>query len=277
LSESDPADDGQPEIIAYEIDTPRRPALQAAPAQRGWMDASPRRFAYRCLPMLIANQSGWHLLCPHRLVATWSGGAGADAIMIDSDGTEGGIASSHFGNGVLTFHAGYLFRTPPGWNLHVRGPANLPKDAISALEGVVETDWTEAPFTINWQITRPAQPILFEAGEPIALIAPVRRGELERFHASVRPLAADADLAERYAAWAAARGRFNAELQQPGSEAVRQGWQKRYTQGRDVHGQPAGQHQTALSLRDFQRSRHLRHCEERSDEAIQSSVPRSAP
>jgi Family of unknown function (DUF6065) len=43
-----------------------------------------------------------------------------------------------------------VFRTPPGCNLYVRGPANSPKDGIAALEGIIETDWSEATFTMNW-------------------------------------------------------------------------------------------------------------------------------
>src|SRR3712207_8402233 len=33
-------------------------------------------------------------------------------------------ARSHFGSGILTWNLPFLFRTPPGYNLHVRGPAN---------------------------------------------------------------------------------------------------------------------------------------------------------
>ena len=80
---------------------------------------------------------------------------------------------STFGSGILTFTIGYLFRTAPGYNLHVRGPANSPKDGIVALEGVVESDWTEAAFTMNWKVTRPNHPVVFEENEPIAMISPL--------------------------------------------------------------------------------------------------------
>lgn len=33
--------------------------LTPAPIDRDWMDATPDRFAYRCLPLVIANQAGW--------------------------------------------------------------------------------------------------------------------------------------------------------------------------------------------------------------------------
>ena len=45
------------------------------------------------------------------------------------------LPSSHFGNGILTWHLPMLFRTPPGYNLSVRGPANYPKDAVCPFRG----------------------------------------------------------------------------------------------------------------------------------------------
>ena len=46
---------------------------------------------------------------------------------------------SHFGEAVLTFSLPYLFRTPRGVNLWVKGPSNWIKDGIQPLEGIVET------------------------------------------------------------------------------------------------------------------------------------------
>jgi hypothetical protein len=93
----------------------------------------------------------------------------------------GSNASSHFGYGIVTWNPRLLFHTPPGWNLVARGPANRPKRGITALEGIVETDWADATFTMNWQMTEPGFPVVFEAGEPYCLLMPVRRGSLERF------------------------------------------------------------------------------------------------
>ena len=63
------------------------------------------------------------------------------------------VCYSHFGYGLLTFQLPYLFRTPPGYNLLVRGPANCPKDG-AWLDGLVGTDWSPARFFMTWQITR---------------------------------------------------------------------------------------------------------------------------
>ena len=36
--------------------------LRPSPVRRHWMDQSP--YAYQCLPLVIANQWGWQILCP---------------------------------------------------------------------------------------------------------------------------------------------------------------------------------------------------------------------
>ena len=51
-------------FIAYEIDAQAGMPLEPAPTDREWMDNSGQRYAYRCLPLVIANQAGWIIRCP---------------------------------------------------------------------------------------------------------------------------------------------------------------------------------------------------------------------
>jgi hypothetical protein len=239
-------------LIAFDIGGGNKRGLLPAPPGRAWMDASPRRFAYRCLPMVIANQAGWLVLTPQRIAVTWDGRREIEGLTVASpDGPVDGLATSHFGGGILTFHMGYVFRTPPGWNLHVRGPANMPKDGAAPLEGIVETDWSESTFTMNWQVTRPGHEVVFEKDEPIAMLTPVRRGEIERFRPEIRTLAEEPALQEGFRAWARSREQHNTELKVAGSAAHKAGWERHYLQGRTVTRQDAPEHQTALSLAPF--------------------------
>jgi LPS sulfotransferase NodH len=239
-------------LIAYDVGSPMKTNLVPGRPTRAWMNATPNRFAYRCLPMVIANQWGWMIETLHRVEAVWDGSQPPEGLTITADGDKKVVtASSHFGSGVLTFNIGFLFRTPPGFNLHVRGPANWPKDGACALEGIVETDWVDSTFTMNWKLTRPNHPVVFEAGEPIAMISPVRRGQLEEFLAEIQPLSADQATSENYTAWSKSRDSFNADLKVTGSAAKKAGWQKDYTRGRTVTGGAAPEHQTALELKDF--------------------------
>lgn len=134
-----------------------------APADRFWMDFTTHGWANRCLPLRIANQAGWHILNNSKFEVEWNGKPDVDAVTIHFlDGRPSRFVKSNFGFGILTWYLPYLFRTSPGYNLLVRGPANLPKDGISAIEGLVETDWVEGTFSVNWKITRPFMKIRFE-------------------------------------------------------------------------------------------------------------------
>jgi uncharacterized protein DUF6065 len=145
-------------LIAHVIDG-HHVDIRPAPVERDWMEATSQRFAYRCLPLNIANAYGWEVLCNASFLAMWTGGSGIDAIVIEPEPGTIAPAVSHFGHGILTFHLPCLFRTEPGAELMVQGPINRPKDGIAALSGIIETDWSPYSFTMNWIFTRPDTPV----------------------------------------------------------------------------------------------------------------------
>ncbi len=199
--------------------------------RRDWMDATRERFAYRCLPLSIANSSGWDLRCPAPVTIEWTGGQGPDAVKIsggDADTPVNMFAQSHFGEGVATFIPGYLFRTPPGIALWVSGPPNKPKDGIYALTGLVETDWLPFPFTMNWQMTRPGK-VHFEKDESFAFITVMEQASVEQFQPEIRNLWDNKALADEFQAWTRARTEFNESL--AGAEDMREVWQSLYVRG----------------------------------------------
>ncbi len=257
MSESEPdipasaaPSEPSPELVAYQVSAETMP-LRVAPRQRDWMERTPDRYAYRCLPLVIANQQGWELLSPVDFEAEWDGGDDKTSIRLRFDGAASALVQTHFGSGILTFATGYLFRTSPGYNLWCKGPANAPKDAIAPLEGVIETDWAPYPFTMNWKFTRARQVIGFERGEPIASVVPMPRGDLARFRASVRPIGLAPELERQYSAWRESRSRFISDLDDPESQARAQQWQRAYMLGRDADGTEFPEHESKLNLRGF--------------------------
>jgi hypothetical protein len=247
----EPAADGPLPLTAYRVS--RNPVdITTAPIRRAWMDATSERFANRCLPLLIANQAGWWLLNQETFVARWDGGDQVSSVRVKYDGVARyHDAASHFGYGIVTWRVPVLFRTPPGWNLLVRGPANLPKDGAWPLEGVVETDWAVASFTMNWKITRPDTDIEFRAGEPFAMIVPQRRGDLERFEPARAPLDAMPEQAE-YRAWSESRFDFLVGREIAGADPDAPQWQRDYMAGTAPElGGPFPDHQRRLRLRAF--------------------------
>jgi hypothetical protein len=216
------------------------------------MDQTDQRYAYRCLPLSIANAHGWEILCGSGLTASWDGGRTLDSIKLMPDGGGEGMALSHFGHGILTFNVPCVFQTEPGYDLMAMGPINRPKDGIAALSAVIETDWSPYSFTMNWLFTRP-QSVRFEKGEPFCHIMPVRRGEIEAFEPALNIMSASVELSRQHEIWVRSRREFLGELQQPDSTARAEKWQKRYHQGIDAEGAPApiADHRTRIKLRPF--------------------------
>ena len=229
--------------------------IRAAPVERDWMDNIDQRFAYRCLPLSIANAHGWEILCQTGLTAVWDGGRALNAVTVTTDKGDIAPALSHFGFGVLTFHVPCLFRTEVGFDLMVSGPINRPKDAIAPLTGLIETDWSPYTFTMNLQFTRPQTTVRFEKGEPFCHIMPVRRGEIESVEPELCLLSDNPELKRQHDAWTSNRNRFNVDLQQPGSEAQAKKWQKLYHRGVMPDGAAAStaDHHTRLKVRPFRK------------------------
>jgi len=224
-------------FIAYQIyEQPTRMQLQAAPLERDWMSDAQQRFPYRCLPLNIANQNGWVITSPTAFRCYWYGGPFPQDVEVQYLGTPDNYVSAHFGVGTITFSLPYLFRTPPGINLWVKGPANWIKDGVQPLEGVVETDWPASTFTMNWKITRPNEWVEFAEGEPICMLVPIPRGLSESLLPRIEPLAGNPELMAKYQAWQHGRSTFLKGLKEHDPEIVKRGWQKEYFQGKETLG-----------------------------------------
>ena len=242
------------DLICY-VHPSWKPRIRAAEATRPWMTDTPESFAYRCLPLNIANAHGWELLSPCAFDATWSGGGSTADVTIR---IAGGAKVSHppvsiFGQGILTFNIEGLFRTPPGWNLWVGGSPNHLKDGIGALTGVVETDWAPYTFTMNWRFTRPGHTVHFDEGEPICFFFPVQRAYLDQVAPQIVPMEANAELVEQFQLWSKSRDEFQKKVSRQPPAAPADKWQKHYYQGADMRGQGAAAgHQTKMKLAAFE-------------------------
>ena len=80
----------------------------------------------------------------------------------------------------------------------MRGPANLPKDGATSLEGVIETDWASQPAYHSWKLTRVDHPVTWEDGEPICMVLPQRRGELEEWQPRLEDISVDEEVEDEY-------------------------------------------------------------------------------
>jgi hypothetical protein len=213
LTEADPSPLalGPPELTCFKI-WPSPPELVPARAERAWMDQTRERYAYRCIPLALANASGWEISLPYAFEAAWYGGDELNTVQFRcADPRIKSHVTSHFGHGVITFHTGWLFRTSPGWAVWARGAPNTVKEGIAPLDGLVESDWLPFPFTMNWKFTRPGV-VRFEAGEPFCFITLTPLGLLDDVQPKLASLDDDPKLKAAYEQWSASRADLSQRL-----------------------------------------------------------------
>lgn len=255
-------DPNSPEFIAYNLHTFDQFDYSIIPAtsRREWMSCFDDH-PYRCLPLVMANQMGWFLLNPVAFTAEWLEDDPNGWIKITYDepiDPEKSYLGRYFGNGILTWHIPFLFRTPPGYNLLVRGPANWLKHGIQPLEGMVETDWNDGTFTMNWKFTGAGCPVRFEKDEPFCMITPVRRGELEGLEPRLIDIQDAPETYDAYIAWSQKRHALKNEtlarkkLAIVQKQVFKQRYGLDYFRGKTASAaRPFSNHQTHLSLKHF--------------------------
>jgi uncharacterized protein DUF6065 len=180
-------------LRAYAVGSTEGWAIEPAPSKRDWMDDTYKKIAYRCLPLIAANTAGWVVRCPATFTAVWNGKMDNRGVQVTyGEGYERftGTAISHFGSGVLTFVLPWLFRTPPGIGLLVRGLANYLKADAVPLDAVIETDWSPYSFTMSWKLVRGGVAVEFKKGDPVCMVQPFPLDLLEKIDCSFEPFEA---------------------------------------------------------------------------------------
>ena len=219
--------------------------IKPSSTKREWMDNTQNKFAYRCLPMVIANHHGWDAICPSDIQITWEGEKYIDSVKVDYiENNEFDFASSLFGYGILTFHVDFVLQTEENISLYVKGPANSHKSKIQALEGIVETNWLPFTFTSNWKFTEPGI-VRFEKGEPLFSFFPVNTTLIENHEIISQNINNNEKLKIRYDKYAESR-----------DEHIKTGytngktWQKYYMKGIDPSdGDFKPIHKTKLNIK----------------------------
>ncbi|MGN6506701.1 MAG: DUF6065 family protein [Tepidisphaeraceae bacterium] len=210
-----------------------------ADVRRKWMDDTTNGFAYRCLPLTIANQLGWHVTCPVGFTAFWRGGLGPGSVDFKFDHHPEhwkNWINDQFGQGIITWNTPFLIRTKPaGSRLLVLGPANFFRRHAHPLTALIETDWMTASFTMNYKLMEECEPIRFEAGEPLMQLIPVANdigSDLEHAKVTYRRLVDDPETFEKYDQWSKGRTQFHEEKRKGNVKPDE--WQKDYFLGKEA-------------------------------------------
>ena len=96
--------------------------LQNATARREWLNKEPEQtFAYSCIPMTHASESGIWIVSDAGFNVFWNGDKTLESVVFNFDSEKEKnesliCATSHFPIGIVTFSLPFLFKTPPGWD-----------------------------------------------------------------------------------------------------------------------------------------------------------------
>lgn len=203
--------------------------LRPANPKRDWMDVAINKNPYRCLPLSMANAWGWEILSTAKFTAEWDGGVHPNSVKITLlDGFN--APEGYFGEGTMTWHPGYMFKTEYPYGLYVTGAPNYPKPNVIPLSGIVETHWLPFTFTMNWRFTQPGK-FSMEIGEPFCQIFPVDMNVFDGLEAEIRTLHEPEakELHDKYWDWNLSRYEF-LHGQKTGKYGP-ESWQRNYFQG----------------------------------------------
>lgn len=179
-------------------------ACRVEPAEKTLKGTANASAVKWCLPYSTANALGWWLFPAADIDICWKGGrefehrvispfTPVDAELVrsltrPSDNADpekwcpghSGRTKYTFGgveDGVVQVWTGLIFRTPPGWCLHLRSPLNVEKQPYRIMEGILETDWMQYDIWTNILFEKKDEWVSFRRDQwpPLAQIIPVRR------------------------------------------------------------------------------------------------------
>jgi hypothetical protein len=164
------------------------------------------------------------------------------------------LAVSNFCRGVLTFDVPIIFRTEPGYQLMVSGPSNEFKDGASPMFAIIEAEWLNYTFTMNYQLTRPGLTVTWEKDEPFCQIAVVPSLIQESVEPVWRRIGDNPEIQAELAVLTGLRNDFRAK-QDRGDPDTRQGWQRYYFTGRHPDGRAEPSHRNKMRLNEVRDDR----------------------
>lgn len=196
----DPQASTRPLVEFFQLVPNIHPPRRADRAVGGTIPARALRY---CEALTTASAFGWYVFLPLGFKIVWDGHEmlwtydGAEEwLPLTRDAVQYPSFREHFDRhappdcrgfsppfltpsiqpGGLQIWTGCLARTAPGWNLLVRGVANLFKgQSYQMFEGIIETDSWFGPLFDNVRITKTDVPVDFRTDIPFLQVQPVRK------------------------------------------------------------------------------------------------------
>lgn len=193
------------------IPDPARSRPLVTAAQRAAAAADPPAVVpFHCKPWLDGQTIGYTLFYGYATPVTIrghdDGTVQVDGLELLQRETGNTLVVDQFNAGFFTIVPGYGLETDAGW-VSLLLPATRPPAGLSALTGVLETDWYPRDLFLVYTAPPAGAVVALRHGDELARVVVVPRAD----HASLRPMTA-----EEHAARAARRAAYRAdELRHP--------------------------------------------------------------
>lgn len=206
--------------------------IQPLPIERGWMEETSQRHAYRCFPVTLANTIGWFLSAPEDISFVWDG-------TIDQSGQSIKILSgekycySGRGQGTLSFYTGLIFESEQEISLLSFTPPNYFNPDFTVVSSLISTSFYRNDLPLAIRALQPNKTITIKAGDPIAAILPISLTKLKEESITLKDFIPDPGYYEKVKSY----GDVSQEINQAGK------WTDFYRNAVDEKGNSLGQHE----------------------------------
>ena len=141
------------------------PEIKQSRLKRDWMDDTYNKHAYQCLPMTVANVSGWELILQQDVVVEWDGTNNPPKVLEGETLNNRAVVIPSI-IGIMSFATGWAFGTEDGYSTFISGSPNYFVDGAVPLSATIPSFWWPDEFNMNWKITKINEPVTFPKGMP---------------------------------------------------------------------------------------------------------------
>jgi len=189
---------------------PNPPLIKQSRIKRDWMDQTYNKHAYQCLPLSVANVSGWELILEQDVVVQWDGGNTVPKVLKGETYNNRQLTQPSI-IGIMSFTVGWAFHTEEGYSTWISGSPNYFVDGAVPLSASIPSYWWPDEFNMNWKITKIGEPVIFPAGMPFMFFNIYPNSLLEEVEFETKNIWDDKDLMNQRMSYGNAKMKKNKE------------------------------------------------------------------
>lgn len=133
--------------------------------KRDWMDETYKKHAYQCMPVTVANVSGWAIHLDDEVIVEWDGGNAVPRVVSGAVASSGREQAQCSIVGMVSFNMGWIIRTEEPYCTMLSGAPNLFVNNASPLTASLPSWWWPDESQMNWKLNSPGTTV-FPAGFP---------------------------------------------------------------------------------------------------------------